>query len=75
MKVVSFIIAVVAGAPLGSPAMRSEDAFVDEIAARMREAAARAGAVWCIFDNTALDAATPNVLGLPERRRRREFDP
>ena len=71
MKVVSFIIAVVAGAPLGSPAMRSEDAFVDEIAARMREAAARAGAVWC--NNIALDAATPNALGLLERRRRREL--
>jgi uncharacterized protein YecE (DUF72 family) len=48
-----------------------EDAFLDEIAARMREAAARARAVWCIFDNTALDAATPNALGLLERRRRR----
>jgi hypothetical protein len=56
---------------LGSPAMRSEDAFLDEIAARMREAAARAGAVWC--NNIALDAATPNALGLLERRRRREL--
>jgi hypothetical protein len=30
----------------------------------MREYATRARDVWCIFDNTALFAATPNALGL-----------
>jgi len=34
---------------------------------RLRDAATHAGDVWCIFDNTALGAATPNALGLMAR--------
>ena len=44
-----------------------DEAYLDRLAVRMRHYAARAGEVWCIFDNTALFAATPNALGLIER--------
>ena len=41
-----------------------DDAYLDRLAARMREYATRARDVWCIFDNTARFAATPNALSL-----------
>jgi len=41
-----------------------DEAYLDGLAARMREYATRAREVWCIFDNTARFAATPNALGL-----------
>lgn len=41
--------------------------YLDALADRLRAAAAEADAVWCIFDNTALDAAMPNALGVLER--------
>ncbi|MEJ7811920.1 MAG: DUF72 domain-containing protein [Gemmatimonadaceae bacterium] len=41
--------------------------YLDALAERLRSAAERAGAVWCIFDNTALGAATANALGLLAR--------
>ena len=44
-----------------------DDAYLDELAERMRAAVGHARDVWCIFDNTALDAATPNALGLIAR--------
>ena len=44
-----------------------DEAYLDALAVRMREYAQRATHVWCIFDNTALFAATPNALGLVER--------
>ena len=44
-----------------------DDEYLDRLADRLREEAGRASEVWCIFDNTALDAATPNALGLIDR--------
>jgi uncharacterized protein YecE (DUF72 family) len=44
-----------------------DDAYLDRLAARLRDEATRAREVWCIFDNTAHDHATPNALGLIER--------
>jgi uncharacterized protein YecE (DUF72 family) len=43
-----------------------DDATVEAIAERLRAAAAPA---WCIFDNTAMDAAAANALHLVERLR------
>jgi uncharacterized protein YecE (DUF72 family) len=39
-------------------------AFLDELAQRLREAAAHAGEAWCIFDNTALGEATGDALAV-----------
>ena len=53
----------------GSPVMYQssyEDAYLDRLAARMRELA-RDGTVWCVFDNTARGAATANAMQLRDR--------
>jgi len=44
-----------------------DEPYLDQLAARMQGYATRAREVWCIFDNTALFAATPNALGLLAR--------
>jgi uncharacterized protein YecE (DUF72 family) len=44
-----------------------DDQYLDRLAERLRDAAARASNIWCIFDNTALGAAVPNALGLMAR--------
>ena len=44
-----------------------DDAYLDRLADRLRAEVRRAREIWCIFDNTALDAATPNALGLIDR--------
>ena len=44
-----------------------DDAYLDELAERLSRPAAAVREIWCIFDNTALDAATPNALALIER--------
>lgn len=44
-----------------------DEPYLDLLAERLRDYATRATEVWCIFDNTALFAATPNALGLIER--------
>ena len=44
-----------------------DEAYLDALAERMRGYATRADEVWCIFDNTARFAATPNALGLIRR--------
>jgi len=44
-----------------------DEPYLDQLAARMQAYATRAREVWCIFDNTALFAATPNALGLLAR--------
>ncbi|HEX8850240.1 MAG TPA: DUF72 domain-containing protein [Gemmatimonadaceae bacterium] len=44
-----------------------DDAYLDALAARMREAGRSATEVWCIFDNTASGAAAANALSLLER--------
>ncbi|CAM3433015.1 DUF72 domain-containing protein [Bordetella sputigena] len=69
----------VAGAePVGDPSMlyirlhgapdmyysAYDDAFIEAVAARIREARDESRAVWCIFDNTARGAALPNALAL-----------
>ena len=41
-----------------------DEPYLDRLAARIREYATRASEVWCIFDNTARFAATPNALSL-----------
>jgi len=41
-----------------------DEPYLDRLAARMRDYATRARDVWCIFDNTARFAATPNALSL-----------
>ena len=54
----------------GSPRMyysNYDDAYLDTLAERLRAAADEASAGWCIFDNTALDCAMPNALGLMDR--------
>jgi uncharacterized protein YecE (DUF72 family) len=53
----------------GSPVMYHSsypDAYLDRLAARMRELA-RDRLVWCVFDNTARGAATANALRVRER--------
>jgi uncharacterized protein YecE (DUF72 family) len=40
------------------------DAYLAELATRLRAAAAEAPEVWCIFDNTASGAAAGNALKL-----------
>lgn len=62
----------------GSPRVywsRYDEPYLRALASRIRSAARRARAVWCIFDNTAAGGATPNALELigrlasrPERR-------
>lgn len=44
-----------------------DEPYLDRLAAEMRVYATRAREVWCIFDNTALFAATPNALSLRAR--------
>ena len=44
-----------------------DESYLDALADRLRAAATRTEPVWCIFDNTALGAATPNALGLLAR--------
>ena len=44
-----------------------DDAYLDALATRLGELAREARDVWCIFDNTALGAATANALGLMDR--------
>jgi len=44
-----------------------DDAYLDRLAERLRDYAAAAGEVWCIFDNTARFAATVNALDLVAR--------
>ncbi|NUQ20170.1 MAG: DUF72 domain-containing protein [Gemmatimonadaceae bacterium] len=44
-----------------------DDAYLDGLAARMRDAARGAKEVWCIFDNTASGAAAANALSLLDR--------
>lgn len=54
----------------GSPDMyysAYDDAFLDRMGARIRDAQAKKQDVWCIFDNTARGEATPNALALLER--------
>ncbi len=54
----------------GSPRMywsRYDEDYVRALASHVRRAARRARAVWCIFDNTAGGAATPNALELMGR--------
>ncbi len=54
----------------GSPRMyysAYDDPYLDALAGRLRAAAHRAEAVWCIFDNTTLGAATGDALRLLER--------
>ena len=54
----------------GSPRMyysAYDEPYLDQLAERLREAAMRARAIWCIFDNTALGAAVPNATGLLTR--------
>lgn len=46
-----------------------DEPYLDRLAERMREYATRAREAWCIFDNTALFAATPNALSLAGRLR------
>lgn len=53
----------------GSPVMYQSsypDDYLAQLAARMRALATRAP-VWCVFDNTARGAATPNGLNLQAR--------
>ncbi len=53
----------------GSPEMYSSDysaAYLERLAQALR-ATARAAPIWCIFDNTALGAATANALDLCAR--------
>lgn len=54
----------------GSPRMyysAYDDAYLDTLAVRVREAAETSGAVWVMFDNTAASQALPNALELVER--------
>ncbi|HUQ83112.1 MAG TPA: DUF72 domain-containing protein [Gemmatimonadaceae bacterium] len=54
----------------GSPKMyysAYDEPYLDRLADRMKIAAREAHDVWCIFDNTALDAALPNAISLVER--------
>jgi uncharacterized protein YecE (DUF72 family) len=49
------------------------EADLDEVAARVVAATEVSTDVWCIFDNTALGAATRNALGLLDRLASREL--
>ena len=54
----------------GSPRMYYSDyspAYLDALAASISAARGRGAPAWCIFDNTAAGAATPNALDLLER--------
>jgi uncharacterized protein YecE (DUF72 family) len=44
-----------------------EDAFLDDLARRLRGLAREGVTAWCIFDNTAHAGATSNALGLRDR--------
>ena len=44
-----------------------DEPYLDRLAERMREYATGAEEIWCIFDNTARFAATPNAIGLIAR--------
>lgn len=44
-----------------------DDAFLERIAMRIRDAQAKKQDVWCIFDNTARGEAIPNALTLIDR--------
>ena len=44
-----------------------DEPYLDRLAERLRAYGARAREVWCIFDNTALFAATPNAFSLLAR--------
>ena len=46
-----------------------DEPYLDALATRLRTAGCRSEAVWCIFDNTVLGAATANALGLLARLR------
>lgn len=53
----------------GSPTIyRSayDEAYLAALAGRLRQEAAQGGEVWCIFDNTALGAATANALWMQD---------
>jgi len=55
----------------GSPRMyysSYDEGYLDKLVEELA-ASARARPTWCIFDNTALGAATANALGLMERLR------
>lgn len=41
-----------------------DDAFLQTVAGRMREARAQGREAWCTFDNTAQGEAIPNALTL-----------
>jgi uncharacterized protein YecE (DUF72 family) len=47
-----------------------DDGFLDALSKSLRELPRGRTQTWCIFDNTALGAATPNALSLMERLRR-----
>ena len=47
-----------------------EDGFLDAQSKTLRKLSRGRTPVWCIFDNTAMGAATPNALSLMERLRR-----
>ena len=47
-----------------------DDAFLDDLAARLDALAGRGVRCWCIFDNTTLGAGTGNALAVMERLRR-----
>ena len=54
----------------GSPRMywsSYDDAYLDALADRLARHARDGIPVWCIFDNTAMDSALPNALGLLDR--------
>jgi uncharacterized protein YecE (DUF72 family) len=44
-----------------------EDDFLDALAGKLRDLRRRRIPTWCIFDNTALGAATDNALSVIER--------
>jgi uncharacterized protein YecE (DUF72 family) len=44
-----------------------DEAYLDRLARRLRKLETKANEIWCIFDNTARSAATPNALGLVRR--------
>ena len=44
-----------------------DDAYLDQLTDRLHAFAARAREVWCVFDNTARFAATPNAIRVSER--------
>jgi uncharacterized protein YecE (DUF72 family) len=61
----------------GSPKMyysAYSDEFIRRLADRLRQEAAAGPAVWCIFDNTTLGAATRNALDLTTALQRANSD-